>query len=176
LNGRDYLSLARLVIWFPGGREWKVATDGVVGQADRCPLRPIRGKAPRCSTTAVEPRKCVKHLELSMFLELAANAVFIITSGSCIGRIIPHPKRRRFIMATLRNAAQKISQKLPNDVVILSAVRSPVTRAFKGGFRNAWPEDILGPVSTYLSSQPRFRKLTTFIPCRQCKRQFSAQI
>ncbi|RDL29914.1 Thiolase [Venustampulla echinocandica] len=49
-------------------------------------------------------------------------------------------------MSALRSTAQRITQKLPNDIVILSAVRSPVTRAFKGGLRNAWPEDILGPV------------------------------
>ncbi|KAH8676564.1 3-ketoacyl-CoA thiolase A [Tricladium varicosporioides] len=45
-------------------------------------------------------------------------------------------------MATLR----RFSQKLPTDIVLLSAVRSPVTRAFKGALRNAYPEDILGPV------------------------------
>jgi acetyl-CoA acyltransferase 1 len=50
-------------------------------------------------------------------------------------------------MATIRTAARKLIQKSPNDVVVLAAVRSPVTRAFKGGFRDAFPEDILGPVS-----------------------------
>lgn len=50
-------------------------------------------------------------------------------------------------MAAFRTAARKISQKSPTDVVVLAAVRSPVTRAFKGGFRDAYPEDILGPVS-----------------------------
>ena len=54
-------------------------------------------------------------------------------------------------MAGLRSAARKISQKTANDVVVLAAVRSPVTRAFKGGFKDAYPEDILGPVSTFLS-------------------------
>jgi acetyl-CoA acyltransferase 1 len=49
-------------------------------------------------------------------------------------------------MAILRGAARRVLQKSSDDVVILSAVRSPVTRAFKGGFRNAYPEDILGPV------------------------------
>lgn len=53
-------------------------------------------------------------------------------------------------MTTLSNAARSITSKLPSDVVILSAVRSPVTRAFKGGFRDAWPEDLIGPVSMYL--------------------------
>lgn len=36
--------------------------------------------------------------------------------------------------------------KSANDVVVLSAIRSPITRSFKGGFKDAWPEDILGPV------------------------------
>ncbi|KAH7150551.1 Thiolase, N-terminal domain-containing protein, partial [Dactylonectria estremocensis] len=39
-----------------------------------------------------------------------------------------------------------LRSKTPNDVVILSAVRSPITRSFKGGFKDAWPEDILAPV------------------------------
>ncbi|KAK0105609.1 hypothetical protein ONS95_004140 [Cadophora gregata] len=49
-------------------------------------------------------------------------------------------------MAGLRTTAKKLTQKAANDVVVLAAVRSPVTRAFKGGFKDAWPEDILGPV------------------------------
>ena len=53
-------------------------------------------------------------------------------------------------MAALRTAARKILQKSPNDVVVLAAVRSPVTRAFKGGFKDAYPEDILGPVISLL--------------------------
>lgn len=58
-------------------------------------------------------------------------------------------------MASLRTAARKLSQKSPNDVVILAAVRSPVTRAFKGGFKDAWPEDILGPVSAASKNSTR---------------------
>jgi acetyl-CoA acyltransferase 1 len=53
-------------------------------------------------------------------------------------------------MAAIRTAARKLTQKSPNDVVVLAAVRSPVTRAFKGGFKDAYPEDILGPVSIQL--------------------------
>ncbi|CAG8983903.1 hypothetical protein HYALB_00005543 [Hymenoscyphus albidus] len=50
-------------------------------------------------------------------------------------------------MTALSNAARRsLTTKLPSDVVILSSVRSPVTRAFKGGFRDAWPEDLIGPV------------------------------
>lgn len=46
-------------------------------------------------------------------------------------------------MATL---ARALRSKSPNDIVILSAVRSPITRSFKGGFKDAFPEDIIGPV------------------------------
>ncbi|KAK9446551.1 uncharacterized protein V1518DRAFT_458137 [Limtongia smithiae] len=45
-------------------------------------------------------------------------------------------------MAALRSLLQKKS----SDVVVLAAVRSPITRAFKGGMKDAWPEDILRPV------------------------------
>lgn len=41
-----------------------------------------------------------------------------------------------------RNALKKT----PHDVVVLSAVRSPITRAFKGGFKDAYPEELLMPV------------------------------
>jgi hypothetical protein len=50
-------------------------------------------------------------------------------------------------MATARGKIFASRSKNPNDVVILSAVRSPITRSFKGGLKNAWPEDILAPVS-----------------------------
>ncbi|KAJ5246052.1 Thiolase N-terminal domain-containing protein [Penicillium chermesinum] len=46
----------------------------------------------------------------------------------------------------LKRTAGGILSKSPNDVVVLSAVRSPITRAFKGGFKDAYPEDILMPV------------------------------
>ncbi|KAF4335862.1 acetyl acyltransferase [Fusarium beomiforme] len=49
-------------------------------------------------------------------------------------------------MATITRRLQSLAAKSPSDVVILSAVRSPITRAFKGGFKDAWPEDILSPV------------------------------
>lgn len=46
----------------------------------------------------------------------------------------------------ITKAAREVLRKTPNDVVILSAVRSPITRAFKGGFKDLWPEEILMPV------------------------------
>jgi hypothetical protein len=48
-------------------------------------------------------------------------------------------------------AAREILKKSPQDIVVLSSVRSPITRAFKGGFKDAWPEEILIPVSFLLS-------------------------
>jgi acetyl-CoA acyltransferase 1 len=39
-----------------------------------------------------------------------------------------------------------LTQKLPTDIVLLSSLRTPITRAFKGGFRHAYPEDLLGPI------------------------------
>jgi acetyl-CoA acyltransferase 1 len=49
----------------------------------------------------------------------------------------------------LRRTAGEILKKSPNDVVVLSAVRSPIARAFKGGFKDAYPEEILMPVSHF---------------------------
>ncbi|KAL5359686.1 Thiolase, N-terminal domain-containing protein [Aspergillus floccosus] len=46
----------------------------------------------------------------------------------------------------LRRSAKEVLTKSPNDVVILSAVRSPIARAFKGGFRNSYPEELLMPI------------------------------
>ncbi|RHZ53603.1 hypothetical protein CDV55_103239 [Aspergillus turcosus] len=46
----------------------------------------------------------------------------------------------------MASLARALRTKTANDIVILSAVRSPITRSFKGGFKDAWPEDILGPV------------------------------
>jgi acetyl-CoA acyltransferase 1 len=50
-------------------------------------------------------------------------------------------------MASFSKAARNVLQKGPNDVVLLSAVRSPINRSFKGGYKDAHPEDILMPVS-----------------------------
>lgn len=49
----------------------------------------------------------------------------------------------------LRRSAREVLTKSPNDVVILSSVRSPIARAYKGGFRDSYPEEILMPVSFF---------------------------
>ncbi|KAJ6000605.1 hypothetical protein N7481_001014 [Penicillium waksmanii] len=43
----------------------------------------------------------------------------------------------------LRRTAGEVLKRSPNDVVVLSAVRSPIARAFKGGFKDSYPEEIL---------------------------------
>lgn len=56
----------------------------------------------------------------------------------------------------LTKVGREVLRKTPHDVVVLSAVRSPITRAFKGGFKDLWPEEILMPVYPQLCNQRRF--------------------
>lgn len=49
-------------------------------------------------------------------------------------------------MAFVQKGIKNILQKNPNDVVILSALRTPVTRAKKGGLRDAYDHELLGAV------------------------------
>lgn len=46
----------------------------------------------------------------------------------------------------LTRASKEVLKKSPQDVVILSSVRSPIGRAYKGGFKDSYPEEILMPV------------------------------
>lgn len=41
---------------------------------------------------------------------------------------------------------RQVLQKSPSDIVILSSLRTPVTRAKKGGFKDAYPEELLSHV------------------------------
>ncbi|KAJ5825920.1 hypothetical protein N7474_003058 [Penicillium riverlandense] len=41
---------------------------------------------------------------------------------------------------------KQVLQKSPNDIVILSSLRTPVTRAKKGGFKDSYPEELLSHV------------------------------
>ncbi|PWY69572.1 thiolase [Aspergillus heteromorphus CBS 117.55] len=41
---------------------------------------------------------------------------------------------------------RQVLQKSPSDIVILSSLRTPVTRAKKGGFKDAYPEELLASV------------------------------
>ncbi|KAK5697853.1 hypothetical protein LTR97_006811 [Elasticomyces elasticus] len=46
----------------------------------------------------------------------------------------------------IQKGAKNIMQKNPNDVVFLSALRTPVTRAKKGGFKDAYDHELLAHV------------------------------
>ena len=50
-------------------------------------------------------------------------------------------------MANAQKGLKGILQRNPGDVVILSALRTPITRAYKGGLRDAYPEQMLAAVS-----------------------------
>ncbi|KAJ5938256.1 3-ketoacyl-CoA thiolase peroxisomal [Penicillium verhagenii] len=41
---------------------------------------------------------------------------------------------------------KQVLQKSPSDIVILSSLRTPITRAKKGGFKDAYPEELLASV------------------------------
>lgn len=49
-------------------------------------------------------------------------------------------------MSFLQKGAKNILQKHPNDIVFLSALRTPVTRAKKGGFKDAHDHELLSHV------------------------------
>jgi len=49
-------------------------------------------------------------------------------------------------MTFVQKGLKNILQKTPNDVVFLSALRTPVTRAKKGGLRDAYDHELLGAV------------------------------
>lgn len=49
-------------------------------------------------------------------------------------------------MAQFQKGLKNILQKHPNDVVFISALRTPITRSYKGGLRNAYPEQMLAAV------------------------------
>lgn len=53
----------------------------------------------------------------------------------------------------LTKVSREVLRKTPHDVVVLSAVRSPITRAFKGGFKDLWPEEILMPVCLHCNQR-----------------------
>jgi acetyl-CoA acyltransferase 1 len=47
---------------------------------------------------------------------------------------------------TLRRGLKNVLRKCPEDVVILSSLRTPVTRSYKGGLKDAYPEELLAAV------------------------------
>lgn len=47
----------------------------------------------------------------------------------------------------IQKGAKSILQKNPNDIVFLSALRTPVTRSKKGGLKDAYDHELLATVS-----------------------------
>ncbi|KAH9818612.1 Thiolase, N-terminal domain-containing protein [Melampsora americana] len=47
---------------------------------------------------------------------------------------------------SLRSGLNKILQKSPNDIVILTALRTPIGRAYKGSLKDTFPEELLAHV------------------------------
>jgi acetyl-CoA acyltransferase 1 len=54
-------------------------------------------------------------------------------------------------MAHLRRGLKAILEKSPDDIVFLSALRTPVTRSFKGKLASAHAEQLLATVSVAIS-------------------------
>ncbi|KAK2765215.1 hypothetical protein FQN54_008914 [Arachnomyces sp. PD_36] len=56
---------------------------------------------------------------------------------------------------TAQKGLRQVLQKSPSDIVILSSLRTPVTRAKKGGFKDAYPEELLSHIlRATLSANP----------------------
>ncbi|KAK0616768.1 Thiolase, N-terminal domain-containing protein [Immersiella caudata] len=49
-------------------------------------------------------------------------------------------------MAVLPRGIKAVLAKSPSDVVILSSLRTPITRSYKGGLKDAYPEELLSVV------------------------------
>jgi hypothetical protein len=46
----------------------------------------------------------------------------------------------------LKKGLSNILKKSPDDIVILSSLRTPITRSYKGGLKDAYPEELLSTV------------------------------
>lgn len=55
----------------------------------------------------------------------------------------PHTPR---MSGPIRKGLKEILRKDPSDIVILSSLRTPVTRSYKGGLKDAYPEELLASV------------------------------
>ncbi len=56
------------------------------------------------------------------------------------------------VIANSQMGLKGILQKSPSDIVFLSALRTPITRSYKGGLRNAYPEQMLATVCPRVST------------------------
>lgn len=48
--------------------------------------------------------------------------------------------------AFIAKGLKTILHKSPNDIIILTALRTPITRAHKGGLKDTFPEELLGHI------------------------------
>lgn len=55
-------------------------------------------------------------------------------------------------MAHAQRGLKSIIQKYPNDIVFLSALRTPITRSRDGGLCQAYPEQMLAAVCPRVST------------------------
>ena len=97
--------------------------------------RPFSARGPAASSTPT-----IQHgarLESSNF-QFHGKANIPFFSLALTSSYIPFFKTTKMFRQALK--------KTPHDVVLLSAVRTPITRAFKGGFRDSYPEELLMPV------------------------------
>lgn len=67
-------------------------------------------------------------------------------------------------MAFIQKGIKNVLRKNPHDVVFLSALRTPVTRAKKGGLRDAYDHELLGAVGQLL--QVNFRRTDITSGCQ----------
>jgi hypothetical protein len=74
-----------------------------------------------------------------LYLSAFTRVLVLVHSQRCTCTII-------VTMAFIQKGIKNILQKNPNDVVFLSALRTPVTRAKKGGLRDAYDHELLAAV------------------------------
>ncbi|EGG00276.1 uncharacterized protein MELLADRAFT_67960 [Melampsora larici-populina 98AG31] len=54
---------------------------------------------------------------------------------------------------SVRSGLKKVLQKSPNDIVILTALRTPIGRAYKGALKDTYPEELLAHVLSATKSR-----------------------
>ena len=55
-------------------------------------------------------------------------------------------EKEKKMASPIPRGLRQVLQKSPSDIVVLSSLRTPVTRAKKGGFKDAYPEELLSHV------------------------------
>ena len=103
-------------------------------------------------------------------LAIASSTRSLLDHGYPHGIFLEHFRSSSStIMSHFHKGLRNILQKHPNDVVFLSALRTPITRSYKGGLRNAYPEQMLATVGP-LPAQPSMLPYTPSLgpPCNTC--------